>query len=59
MKYVFVILVKCPSDNGVEKIKESISEDDSQFIWVLKTVYWYAFYIELFILIKTLDHNLH
>lgn len=59
MKYVFVILVKCPSDNGVEKIKESISEDDSQYIWVLKKVYWYLFYIELFILMKTLDHNLH
>lgn len=55
MKYVFVILVKCPFDNGVEKIKESISEDDLQYIWVLKT----AFYIELCILIKTLDHNLH
>lgn len=28
MKYVFVILVKCFFDNGVEKIKELILEDD-------------------------------
>lgn len=37
MKYVFVILVKCPIDNGGKK-KESISEED--FIYLeLKTVY--------------------
>lgn len=57
MKYVFVILAKCPIDNG-DKKKESISEED--FIYLeLKTVYWYSFYTELFILIKTLNHNLY
>lgn len=57
MKYVFVILAKCPIDNG-DKKKESISEE--HFIYLkLKNVYWYSFYTELFILIKTLNHNLY
>lgn len=57
MKYVFVILAKCPIDNG-DKKKKSISEEDLHF-FELKTVYWYSFYTELFTLIKILNHNLY
>lgn len=37
MKYVFVILAKCPIDNG-DKKKESISEEDLHLFRVKKGI---------------------